>query len=458
MMIMMAGREKWLAVVSLVLSLSQHNTAHGKVQHLPGNPMPSFGDPIGNITVIKGRDIIFTCVVKHLGPYKVGWVKADTKAIQAIHHQVVTHNPRVSVTYRDRTTWNLHIRNVQEDDRGVYMCQVNTDPMIAEMAHLDVVVPPEIVDNETSGETTVEEGNSVTLTCKARGYPPPVVSWKREGNVKIVLRDQGGKKVTTMEEEQLHLTRVKRSDMGPYLCIAKNGIPPSVSKRIMLKVNFAPVLEVPVHMIGSPLGKEVTVRCRVESSPTAVTTWRREPDEQMLISSHKYNVSERQDGFYVTQMSLTIRNFTMEDATTYRCVASNSLGASASSVQVYEILPQKPRVSKEEDESRLDNHIPNSLPDAADKDDLALYNDVLDPLKNTYVDPFPPGGVLEPAGEREPILDHTADAKKKKKKKTGGLTFPFFNCGQRVGVVGGRWWAWPLLVFVWTALAARHAL
>lgn len=71
------------------------------------------------------------------------------------------------------------------------------------MAHLDVVVPPEIVDNETSGETTVEEGNSVTLTCKARGYPPPVVSWKREGNLKIVLRDQGGKKGQDTPPSQL---------------------------------------------------------------------------------------------------------------------------------------------------------------------------------------------------------------------------------------------------------------
>lgn len=62
------------------------------------------------------------------------------------------------------------------------------------MAHLEVVVPPEIVDNATSGETTVEEGNSVTLTCKARGFPQPVVSWKREENTRIVLRDQGNKK------------------------------------------------------------------------------------------------------------------------------------------------------------------------------------------------------------------------------------------------------------------------
>lgn len=33
------------------------------------------------------------------------------------------------------------------------------------------------------------------------------------------------------------MTKVKRQDMGPYLCIANNKIPPSVSKRIMMRVN-----------------------------------------------------------------------------------------------------------------------------------------------------------------------------------------------------------------------------
>ena len=60
---------------------------------------------------------------------KVGWVKADTKAIQAIHEHVITYNHRVSVSHSDSTTWNLHIRSVQEEDRGPYMCQINTDPM-----------------------------------------------------------------------------------------------------------------------------------------------------------------------------------------------------------------------------------------------------------------------------------------------------------------------------------------
>lgn len=34
----------------------------------------------------------------------------------------------------------------------------------------------------------------------------------------------------------LKLTRVTRAHMGPYLCIASNGVPPAVSKRIVLNV------------------------------------------------------------------------------------------------------------------------------------------------------------------------------------------------------------------------------
>lgn len=43
--------------------------------------------------------------------------------------------------------------------------------------------------------------------------------------------------VATVEGPILNVTRVSRKEMGPYLCIASNGIPPSVSKRIMLIVH-----------------------------------------------------------------------------------------------------------------------------------------------------------------------------------------------------------------------------
>lgn len=39
------------------------------------------------------------------------------------------------------------------------------------------------------------------------------------------------------EGEVLHFDRVSRRDMGFYICIASNGVPPSVSQRIFLPVS-----------------------------------------------------------------------------------------------------------------------------------------------------------------------------------------------------------------------------
>lgn len=53
---------------------------------------------------------------------------------------------------------------------------------------LNVVEAPDILYNETSNDTIVAEGASVTLRCEARGYPEPTVTWRREDGAPIVLR------------------------------------------------------------------------------------------------------------------------------------------------------------------------------------------------------------------------------------------------------------------------------
>ena len=59
----------------------------------------------------------------------MAWIKADTKAILAIHNRVITHNNRLSVIHSDHNTWELTIKEVRRNDSGEYMCQINTDPM-----------------------------------------------------------------------------------------------------------------------------------------------------------------------------------------------------------------------------------------------------------------------------------------------------------------------------------------
>lgn len=59
-------------------------------------------------------------------------------------------------------------------------------------AFLEVVIPPDIVSEETSGDLMVPEGSSAKLTCKARGYPKPDIVWRREDRGDIIVRDTNG--------------------------------------------------------------------------------------------------------------------------------------------------------------------------------------------------------------------------------------------------------------------------
>lgn len=299
---------------------------------------PEFAEPIVNLSVAIGRDATFRCLVHHLGGYRVGWVKADTKAIQAIHDHVITHNPRVSVSHGDHSTWNLHIRAVLEEDRGQYMCQINTDPMKSQVGYLDVVVPPDFISEETSGDVMVPEGGTVKLTCRARGYPTPKVLWRREDGHDIIVRESNGQKtkVTTFQGEILKLVKVSRSDMGAYMCIASNLVPPTVSKRITVSVHFHPVIQVPNQLVGAPLGTDVPLECLVEASPKSINYWVRDTGE-MVISSEKYDVQMLSKSIFEVRMTLAIRNLHTEDLGSYRCIAKNSLGEVESNIRLYEI-------------------------------------------------------------------------------------------------------------------------
>lgn len=54
-----------------------------------------------------------------------------------------------------------------------------------------MVIPPDIVAEDTSGDVMVPEGSSVRLTCRAQGYPEPRVVWRREDGRPIVFRSPG---------------------------------------------------------------------------------------------------------------------------------------------------------------------------------------------------------------------------------------------------------------------------
>jgi neurotrimin len=62
------------------------------------------------------------------------------------------------------------------------------------MGTLEVVIPPDFVPEETSGDMMIPEGGTIRLGCRARGSPEPKVVWRREDGQDIILREPVGAK------------------------------------------------------------------------------------------------------------------------------------------------------------------------------------------------------------------------------------------------------------------------
>nr|CAD7455883.1 unnamed protein product [Timema tahoe] len=106
--------------------------------------------------------------------------------------------------------------------------------------------------------------------------------------------------VRQYDGETLLLNSIQRSDMGAYLCIASNGIPPSVSKRFIVQVHLMsnalahppydqpyysrqglgpyvhPLIKVSNQLVAAPVASDVLIQCYVEASPRAMNSWYRD--------------------------------------------------------------------------------------------------------------------------------------------------------------------------------------
>ncbi|XP_068214681.1 lachesin-like isoform X2 [Palaemon carinicauda] len=336
-----AGIKLWLIAAVLQhiqgLSISTESSLHSQ-QQAGKLRDPNFLADIQNQTVSEGRTVRFACRVDNLGTHKVAWIHYENSAILTVSNHVITRNDRITVSHdKHLKTWYLHITDVRETDTGKYMCQINTASAMTIAGFLTVVVPPDIVDQESSGDLIAQEGNDVKLRCRGRGSPKPTVTWKREDGRNITVDKSTS--VTEYEGEVLRLSKVSRMDMGAYLCIASNGHPPTVSKRIKVSVDFPPMLWIPHQLIAAGRGSTVVLECFTEAHPTSLNYWTR-GDGNMIYDSDKYTIENRVGNpDYKIHMLLTVKYLTYDDFGTYRCVAKNPRGETDGTIKVYDSGP-----------------------------------------------------------------------------------------------------------------------
>ncbi|KAK7933456.1 hypothetical protein WMY93_004352 [Mugilogobius chulae] len=157
----------------------------------------------------------------------------------------------------------LRISPVQLSDSGVYTCIARSRAGLAELSYdVQVQVPPGVDHVEPVEPVTVVQGSLVTLTCEARGVPPPTLTWFKDGQPLSLHRN-----LLDGQETRLQLPDVAPSDAGLYSCVASNQAgsstkgfnltvlePPQISssspEELMLAVNS--VLELECSAVGNP--------------------------------------------------------------------------------------------------------------------------------------------------------------------------------------------------------------
>ncbi|KAH9376781.1 hypothetical protein HPB48_017877 [Haemaphysalis longicornis] len=119
-------------------------------------------------TVVSGLDD--GQLARRIKPAAPAWIKVEDKGILSIHQQVISRNYRISLSTSDNRHFVLHIRNVQESDRGGYMCQINTSPMMSQVGYLDVLGEFDACTN----------GSSMTMYNHSSHFPLRGVGKKSE--------------------------------------------------------------------------------------------------------------------------------------------------------------------------------------------------------------------------------------------------------------------------------------
>ncbi|KAG7326669.1 hypothetical protein KOW79_010070 [Hemibagrus wyckioides] len=208
----------------------------------------------------------------------------------------------------------LEIPRFQQEDTGTYECIAeNSRGKNAVKGRLSFHAKPHWLQTMTATALSIEE--NLFWECKANGKPKPSYSWLKNGET---LMSEGR---VLMENGALTISSLTLSDGGMYQCVAENkhGIIYTSAELVVLASppSFA---ENPLrNVLKVRAGGEVTLDCRPQASPKAVSLWKR--GNELIQKNERFSV--------FPNGTLKIANVTKQDGGIYTCIARNQFGSSS---------------------------------------------------------------------------------------------------------------------------------
>nr|XP_014344645.1 PREDICTED: hemicentin-1 [Latimeria chalumnae] len=256
------------------------------------------------VTVLVNKTTIMECLVSGSPTPKISWLKDGQPLFEDSTHKLLSNG---------RT---LQVLSAQVTDTGRYVCVAeNIAGSTKKYFNLNVHVPPRIVGTNPE-KVNVVVNNFISLNCEATGFPPPALSWLKDGkpiqlNTNALIMPGG---------RTLQIPRTKLSNGGKYTCVAMSQAG-ETEKQIYLTVYVPPSIkdytgDSPA-VVSVRAGNFVTLECESNAVPPPVITWYK--NGRMITESTNVRLLAE------SQM-LEIKGAQVSDTGQYVCKASNVAG------------------------------------------------------------------------------------------------------------------------------------
>lgn len=255
-----------------------------------------------NQTIPKGQTATFPCSATGDPTPSISWYKSNSPVNTGANFVILSNG-------------TLLVTRVTQLNSGWFTCQAENQAGTREVkAFLLVADFP--VFTSTPINTSVEEGSSLTLSCRAHGPDKPVITWLIDDGSGIAVVIVMGIEVLVDSSGDLKYTKVTSKNRGLHICKACNTAGCRTAKAF-LDVLFAPRFPVsppPVYVLK---GSTAVLECRPESNPPAVISWMRN-GQNLPGNGNLYSVSNVQPA----------------DEGMYKCKARNNRGTAEGDVQL----------------------------------------------------------------------------------------------------------------------------
>ncbi|XP_074653320.1 protein amalgam-like [Tubulanus polymorphus] len=293
---------------------------------------------IGDIYVNLKDDLIIECQIDNMPPEtKVQWYFESDYATTPtmISLDMLSYNPnkyKIAVG-QEMNSFRLTVKSMEVKDTGKYECKVHyapqTDPL-TDSVRVVVGEKPIIQMSMSSTDKTTKQGDTVELSCYARGSPEPRIIWKRGGGAQL---PGGGE---TVEGNTLRLENVQPDARGYYICEAINerGL---ATMKIQLYVDFRPIINVDNAVEYQAPGYVKGLTCIVEANPQpkhSAVVWSK--DGVLIKPDERHSIDFNLASDYQVISSMVIKGVRPTDYGLYTCLASNREGQGSAQIKLEE--------------------------------------------------------------------------------------------------------------------------